>query len=75
MADFILGMIPVLLPSVCLKTESGIYIYLQTQENVWKNSRDFVVTARSSKRKWAVKSGRKRGLYNVPRIFLMPPFI
>ena len=35
----------------------------QTQENVWKNSRDFIVTARSSKRKWAVTSGRNMDQY------------
>ena len=29
----------------------------QTEENVWKKSRDFIVTSRSSRRKWAVTSG------------------
>jgi len=28
-----------------------------TEENVWEKSREFIVTARSSKRKWAVTSG------------------
>lgn len=30
---------------------------LQTQENVWRRSRDFRVNAKNSKRKWGIKTG------------------
>lgn len=51
---------------------------VQTQENVWRRSRDFRVTAKNSKRKWGVKTGSETQVegsaeyvptYELPQIF------
>lgn len=47
----------------------------QTQENVWRRSRDFTVNAKNSKRKWAVSEPELEGnadyvpTYELPQLF------